>query len=62
MNRPQQSLQPNCPVAFALVFANGKDPVHRYLLNLRNDGFWPDVVIADGANLYPNVLNEITPQ
>lgn len=49
------------PVAFALVSANDKDHMRRFLLNLRNHGFFPQVVITDGSNLYPNVLAEIWP-
>jgi hypothetical protein len=49
------------PVAFALVSSNDKDHMRRFLLNLRNHGFEPEVVITDGSNLYPNVLAEIWP-
>ena len=49
------------PVAFALVSANDKEHMRRFLLNLRNHGFFPAVVITDGSNLYPNVLAEIWP-
>lgn len=49
------------PVAFAVVSANDKEHMRRFLLNLRNHGFAPDVVITDGSNLYPNVLAEIWP-
>jgi hypothetical protein len=49
------------PVAFALVSSNDKDHMRRFLANLRNHGFLPEVVITDGSNLYPNVLAEIWP-
>jgi hypothetical protein len=47
------------PVAFALVRANDQDHLRRFLLNLRNWGFMPKVVVTDGSNLYPAVLAEI---
>jgi Transposase len=50
------------PVAFALVSANDQDHMRRFLLNLKNHGFEPTVVVTDGSNLYPKVLAEIWPQ
>ena len=49
------------PVAFALVSANDQDHMRRFLNNLRNHGFYPQVVITDGSNLYPSVLATIWP-
>ena len=50
------------PVAFALVRANDQDHMRRFLDNLKNWGFAPQVVITDGSNLYPAVLTAIWPQ
>jgi hypothetical protein len=50
------------PVAFALVSANDQDHMRRFLRNLANWGFVPEVVITDGSNLYPTVLAEVWPQ
>jgi hypothetical protein len=50
------------PVAFALVSANDQDHMRRFLRNLANWGFVPEVVITDGSNLYPAVLAEVWPQ
>jgi hypothetical protein len=50
------------PVAFALVSANDQEHMRRFLLNLRNQGFEPEVVVTDGSDLYPKVLAEIWPQ
>ena len=36
--------------------ATTKIKMRRFLLNLRNHGFLPEVVVTDGSNLYPNVL------
>lgn len=49
------------PVAFALVSANDQDHMRRFLRNLANWGFVPEVVITDGSNLYPTVLAEVWP-
>jgi Transposase len=49
------------PVAFALVSANDQDHMRRFLANLRDHGFMPDVVITDGSNLYPAVLADVWP-
>jgi len=50
------------PVAFALVSANDQDHMRRFLENLRQHGFQPQVVVSDGSNLYPTVLAAIWPQ
>lgn len=47
------------PVAFALVDKNDQDHMRRFLLNLKNWGLNPDVVVTDGSNLYPAVLTEL---
>jgi transposase-like protein len=49
------------PVAFALVGKNDQDHMRRFLLNLKNWGFNPKVVVTDGSNLYPSVLAELWP-
>jgi transposase-like protein len=49
------------PVAFALVAANDQDHMRRFLLNLKNLGFVPKVVVTDGSTLYPKVLAELWP-
>jgi hypothetical protein len=52
----------DCPVAFALVRANDQDHMRRFLGNLKNWGFLPQVVVTDGSNLYPKLLAELWPQ
>jgi hypothetical protein len=49
------------PVAFALVDKNDQDHMRRFLLNLKNWGLNPKVVVTDGSNLYPTVLAELWP-
>jgi hypothetical protein len=49
------------PVAFALVAANDRDHMGRFLKNLKTWGFDPRVVVTDGSNLYPGVLAELWP-
>jgi len=49
------------PVAFALVSANDRDHMRRFLNNLKRHGFSPRVVVTDGSNLYPAVLAELWP-
>jgi transposase-like protein len=49
------------PVAFALVDKNDQDHMRRFLLNLKNWGLNPKVVVTDGSNLYPAVLAELWP-
>jgi transposase-like protein len=49
------------PVAFALVAKNDQDHMRRFLRNLKNWGFLPQVVVTDGSNLYPSVLTELWP-
>jgi hypothetical protein len=50
------------PVAFALVSSNDQDPMRRFLNNLKNWGFAPQVVVTDGSNLYPALLAELWPK
>jgi transposase-like protein len=50
------------PVAFAVVSANDQDHMRRFLANLREHGFLPQVVVTDGSNLYPAVLAELWPK
>jgi transposase-like protein len=47
------------PVAFALVDKNDQVHMRRFLLNLKNWGLNPEVVVTDGSNLYPAVLAEL---
>jgi transposase-like protein len=47
------------PVAFALVSANDKDHMARFLRNLQRHGLEPKVVVTDGSPLYPTLLAEI---
>ena len=47
------------PVGFALVGANDKDHMRRFLRNLAHWGLQPKVVVSDGSQLYPELLAEI---
>lgn len=49
------------PVAFALVSANDKGHMRRFLKNLKEGGLLPNVVITDGSPLYPDLLAELWP-
>jgi transposase-like protein len=49
-------------VAFALVSKNDQDHMRRFLNNLKAWGFLPQVVVTDGSNLYPALLQETWPQ
>ena len=49
------------PVAFALVGANDRDHMRRFLGNLKAWGLVPEVVVTDGSNLYPRALGELWP-
>jgi hypothetical protein len=49
------------PVAFALVDANDQDHMGRFLRNLKSGGLLPQVVVTDGSNLYPALLEELWP-
>jgi Transposase len=49
------------PVAFALVEANDRGHMGRFLRNLACWGFRPEVVVSDGSGLYPGLLAEIWP-
>jgi hypothetical protein len=44
------------PVGFALVGANDKDHMRRFLVNLARWGLRPEVVVSDGSNLYPELI------
>src|SRR5512135_1045751 len=50
------------PVAFALVDKNDQDHMRRFLKNLKTRGLSPRVVVTDGSNLYPAVLDELWPE
>src|SRR5512135_800156 len=50
------------PVAFALVGKNDSDHMRRFLKNLKTHGLRPRVVVTDGSNLYPAVLQELWPE
>jgi hypothetical protein len=49
------------PVGFALVGANDKDHMGRFLRNLARWGLQPEAVVSDGSSLYPELLAEIWP-
>jgi hypothetical protein len=49
------------PVAFALVKKGDHDHMRRFLNNLKSWGFWPQLVVTDGSNLYPTLLAAIWP-
>lgn len=49
-------------VGFALVSVNDQAHLRRFLLMLKYWGFLPEVVISDGSNLYPTVLDEVWPR
>lgn len=49
------------PVAFALVSANDKDHMERFLRNLQRHGLTPKVLVTDGSTLYPTLLAELWP-
>jgi hypothetical protein len=48
-------------VGFALVADNDQAHLRRFLLMLKGHGFLPRLVISDGSNLYPAVLQEVWP-
>jgi transposase-like protein len=50
------------PVAFALVSANDKDHMERFLRNLQRHGLKPKVVVTDGSTLYPALLAVLWPK
>jgi len=50
------------PVAFALVSANDKDHMERFLRNLQRSGLQPKVVVTDGSTLYPALLAALWPK
>jgi len=49
------------PVAFALVSRNDREHLQRFLKNLRAWGVSPQVVVSDGASLYPAALAAVWP-
>lgn len=49
------------PVAFALVSANDKNHMERFLKNLKNWGLTPKVVVTDRSGLYPTLLATLWP-
>jgi hypothetical protein len=50
------------PVAFALVGANDKEHMGRFLKNLKNGGLEAKIVITDGSSLYPDLLAKLWPE
>jgi len=50
------------PVAFALVSANDKDHMERFLRNLQRSGLKAKVVVTDGSTLYPALVAELWPK
>jgi transposase-like protein len=50
------------PVAFALVSANDKQHMERFLGNLQSHGLKPKTVVTDGSPLYPALLAELWPK
>src|SRR5208282_4762230 len=50
------------PVAFALVSHNDQDHLGRFLRQLQQHGFRPQVVVTDGSTLYPTLLAVLWPQ
>jgi transposase-like protein len=50
------------PVAFALVSANDKEHMARFLGNLQRHGLQPKVVVTDGSPLYATLLAELWPK
>jgi hypothetical protein len=50
------------PVGFALVGANDRDHLRRFLGSLARWGLRPEVVVSDGSGLYPELLAEVWPQ
>lgn len=49
------------PVAFALVGANDREHMDRFLRNLDHWGLRPEVVVTDGSSLYPELVAAIWP-
>lgn len=50
------------PVAFALVSANDKDHMERFLRNLQRHGLQVKIAVTDGSPLYPTLLAELWPK
>jgi Transposase len=49
------------PVGFALVGANDREHLGRFLGSLARWGLRPEVVVSDGSSLYPELLAEVWP-
>jgi hypothetical protein len=49
-------------IGYSLVRVNDQAHVRRFLLTLAYWGFQPEVVVTDGSNLYPAVLQEVWPK
>jgi hypothetical protein len=49
------------PVAFALLDSNDQEHMRRFLANLKQHGFQPQVVVTDGSSLDPKLLAELWP-
>jgi hypothetical protein len=50
------------PVAFALVSANDKEHMERFLRNLQRHGLQVKTAVTDGSPLYPKLLAELWPK
>jgi hypothetical protein len=50
------------PVACALVSSNDAAHMLRFLRNLRNHGFSPEIVISDRSPIYPKTITEVWPE
>jgi Transposase len=48
-------------IGYSLVKINDQAHMRRFLLTLNYWGFQPKVVVTDGSNLYPTVLEEVWP-
>src|SRR3954454_15676837 len=49
-------------IGYSLVNINDQAHMRRFLLTLAYWGFLPRVVVTDGSNLYPSVLQEVWPK
>lgn len=50
------------PIACALVSKNDAAHMQRFLRNLKNHGFSPEIVISDRSPLYPKTISEVWPE
>ena len=50
------------PVAFALVSANDRGHMERFLRNLQRHGLKPKIVVTDGSPLYATLLADVWPK